>query len=86
MSTTNIFGDGASHDVGYHDGRTVRIRMMRSATTAANVFGVLLQSPVVAQNVPPQPGLPISRSGAFQTLLPLCASAGFHRLKRPGSQ
>ena len=27
------------------------------------------------------PGLPISRSGAFQTLLPLCGSAGIHRLK-----
>ncbi len=30
------------------------------------------------------PGLPISRSGAFQTLLPLCGSPGIHRLKRPG--
>ncbi len=30
------------------------------------------------------PGLPISRSGAFQTLLPLCGSPGSHRLKRPG--
>jgi hypothetical protein len=30
------------------------------------------------------PGLPISRSGAFQPLLPLCGSAGIHRLKRPG--
>lgn len=29
-------------------------------------------------------GLPISRSGASQTLLPLCGSAGIHRLKRPG--
>jgi len=28
------------------------------------------------------PGLPISRSGAFQTLLPLRGSAGIHRLKR----
>jgi hypothetical protein len=32
------------------------------------------------------PGLPISRSGAFQTLLPLCGSPGIHRLKRPGYQ
>ena len=30
------------------------------------------------------PGLPISRSGVFQTLLPLCGSPGIHRLKRPG--
>ena len=30
------------------------------------------------------PGLPISRSGAFQTLLPLCGSPGIHRRKRPG--
>jgi hypothetical protein len=30
------------------------------------------------------PGLPISRSGAFQTVLPLCGSPGIHRLKRPG--
>ena len=30
------------------------------------------------------PGLPISRSGAFQTLLPLCGSPGIHRLNRPG--
>jgi hypothetical protein len=30
------------------------------------------------------PGLPISRSGAFQTLLPLCGSLGIHRLKRRG--
>lgn len=29
------------------------------------------------------PGLPISRSGAFQTLLPLCGSPGIHRRKRP---
>jgi hypothetical protein len=30
------------------------------------------------------PDLPISRSGAFQSLLPLCGSPGIHRLKRPG--
>jgi len=29
-------------------------------------------------------GLPISRSGAFQTLLPLCGLPSKHRLKRPG--
>jgi hypothetical protein len=29
-------------------------------------------------------GLPISRSGAFQTLLPLCGPPSIHRLKRPG--
>ena len=27
----------------------------------------------------------IARSGAFQTLLPLCGSPGIHRLKRPGT-
>jgi len=31
------------------------------------------------------PGLPISPSGAFQTLLPLWGSPGIHRLKRPGA-
>jgi hypothetical protein len=30
------------------------------------------------------PGVPISRSGAFQTLLPRCRSPGIHRRKRPG--
>jgi hypothetical protein len=36
------------------------------------------------QRSPHPPGLPISRSGAFQTLLPLCGSPGIHRLRRPG--
>jgi hypothetical protein len=30
------------------------------------------------------PGLPISRSGAFQALLLLCGSPDIHRLKQPG--
>ena len=57
-------------------------RLRRFALSSKAAVGCKSQNTITFPRF--SPGLPISRSGVFQTLLPVCGSPGIHRCKRPG--